>query len=87
NIALTSGPTINAWGNNDSGRLGNGTNTDQHAPVQYEIRDGPKIVDVFYTCMAAAGNSHTVWNNNGEGPSDESLFFNAPCVGILRNQP
>ncbi|WP_027660596.1 RCC1 domain-containing protein [Salinispora fenicalii] len=71
-LALTSAGTVLAWGNNSSGQLGNGTNTDSSIPVNVNLPAGTTI-----TAITAHDGSHSLaltsigtvlaWGNNSSG--------------------
>ena len=68
-VALKQDGTVWAWGNNGSGRLGDGSTTSSRTPVQ--------VADLENVVAIAAGNSHTValkqdgtvwaWGDNRDG--------------------
>ena len=75
-LALKSDGTVWAWGDNQSGQLGNGTTTESHVPVQVRAANGGKgfLEDIV---SIAAGGYHAVavdsqgrvwaWGNNSQG--------------------
>ncbi|XTZ13904.1 Ig-like domain repeat protein [Micromonospora echinospora] len=70
-LGLTSTGTVLAWGDNDSGQLGNGTTTDSNVPVPVALPAGTRITAI------AAGSAHSLaltstgtmlaWGYNGYG--------------------
>jgi alpha-tubulin suppressor-like RCC1 family protein len=70
-LALTSTGTVLAWGDNEFGQLGNGTNTSTNVPVAVSLPAGTTITAV------AAGELHSLaltstgivlaWGSNGAG--------------------
>ena len=74
-LALGSNGYVYAWGNNDSGRLGDGTTTDRNMPVKVEKpADAPTN---FTYVQVSAGANHSLalgsdgyayaWGNNSNG--------------------
>ncbi|CCH20898.1 Ig-like domain repeat protein [Micromonospora lupini] len=59
-LALTATGTVLAWGNNDQGQLGNGTNTDSYLPVPLALPAATTI-----TAIAAATNHGLALTSNG----------------------
>ncbi|WP_027660638.1 RCC1 domain-containing protein [Salinispora fenicalii] len=70
-LALTSTGTVLAWGKNDDGQLGDGTNTSRSTPVNVDLPAGVTITAI------AAGDDHSLaltstgtvlaWGDNDEG--------------------
>jgi alpha-tubulin suppressor-like RCC1 family protein len=69
-VYLRSDGTIWAWGNNSNGRLGNGTTTDSHIPVQVSGLSGMTAIAAGFSHTVAVKNDGTVWawgsNSNGQ---------------------
>jgi alpha-tubulin suppressor-like RCC1 family protein len=62
-LALASNGVVWAWGNNDKGALGNGTNTSSNIPVQVSLPNGVIITNIAgegYHSLALASNG-MVW--------------------------
>ena len=73
-LALASNGTVWAWGNNDFGELGNGTNTNSNIPVQVSLPSGLTCTNIAgggLHSLALASND-TVWawgySGNDGGP-------------------
>jgi alpha-tubulin suppressor-like RCC1 family protein len=71
-LALKNDGTVWAWGYNDSGRLGDGTNTDRHTPVQVNGLTGHgKVIAISGggDVSAALMEDHSLmaWGNNSNG--------------------
>ncbi|MBI0142603.1 InlB B-repeat-containing protein [Bifidobacterium sp. W8106] len=79
-LALGSDGNVYAWGNNYSGRLGDGTGTNQHAPVRVKTPDRKTYPDLpadFTYLQVSAGSAHSLavgsdgnayawgWNDSG----------------------
>jgi len=93
-VAIKSDNTVWAWGDNGSGQLGDGTNTDRKTPVQVVGIGGTGFL--ADTQVVSAGGRHTValkadgsivaWGLNQDGQlGDGTTIFNrktpAPVVG------
>lgn len=75
-IALTDSGLVYAWGLNDQGQLGNGTNNNSNVPVKVNFPAGVVIVEI------AAGGSHNLaitdtheiyaWGDNDHGQLGDS---------------
>lgn len=61
NLVLASDGTVWAWGENDSGQLGNGTRTVSSTPVQVSALAGVAAVTAGYKHSAALKSDGTVW--------------------------
>ena len=71
-LALKQNGTVWAWGYNDAGRLGDGTNVDRHSPVQViglTGHGGVLAISGGGEVSAALMADHTVmaWGNNSQG--------------------
>ena len=79
-LALGSDGNVYAWGNNGNGRLGDGTSSEQHAPVRVKAPDRktyPDLPEDFTYLQVSAGYRHSLalgsdgnvyaWGNNGNG--------------------
>ena len=79
-LALGSDGYAYAWGNNGNGQLGDGTTTEQHAPVRVKTPDRKTYPDLpadFTYLQVSAGYLHSLavgsdgyayaWGNNGNG--------------------
>ncbi|MCR4347292.1 MAG: S8 family serine peptidase [Sulfuricaulis sp.] len=69
NVALKSDGTLWAWGQNNYGQLGDGTNVDKNAPVQ--IGTGNTWVSIgvgtLHTMALKSDGTLWAWGNNAEG--------------------
>jgi alpha-tubulin suppressor-like RCC1 family protein len=68
-MALVANSTVMAWGDNDHGRLGNGTTTDSDVPVAVKGLAKVKAVSAGYLFSVAVLANGTVmaWGYNGNG--------------------
>ena len=79
-LALGSDGNAYAWGYNNSGRLGDGTSTERHAPVRVKTPDRKTYPDLpadFTYLQVSAGDSHSLalgsdgnawaWGSNSNG--------------------
>jgi alpha-tubulin suppressor-like RCC1 family protein len=89
-IALDSDGKVYAWGDNNSGQLGNNSTTDSHIPVAVDISG--VLLDKTITAIAA-GDRHTValdsdgeiytWGNNFQGQlGDNSTTYSHVPVAV-----
>ncbi len=60
-LGLKSDGTVWAWGNNGSGRLGDGTTTDRHTPVQVNGLSGVTAIAGGWHYTIAMKSDGTVW--------------------------
>ncbi len=92
-LALKSDGTLLAWGNNDSGQLGNGTTRNSTSPVTVVDATGAAIQNVT---AIAAGGSHNLalladgsvlsWGYNGLGQlGDATINNHSTPVAVLDN--
>ena len=70
-LALASNGTVWAWGNNNSGELGNGTNTPSNIPVQVSLPSGVTITNITagedFSLALASNGTVWAWGYNGDG--------------------
>ena len=73
-VALKSDGTLWAWGNNDSGQLGDGTTTNKHSPVKIgtdtnwvSIAAGGSITTSGYTVALKSDGTLWAWGYNDTG--------------------
>ena len=91
-LALASNGTVWAWGNNDFGELGNGTNTYSSIPVQVSLPSGVIITNIAGGAdhsLALASNG-TVWawgwNISGELGNGTNTPSDIPVQVSLPNE-
>jgi alpha-tubulin suppressor-like RCC1 family protein len=81
-LALNNDGTVWAWGSNDSGQLGNGTNTDSNVPVQVSGLTGITAIAAGWDHSLALKNGGTVWawghNGDGELGDGTNYWSNVP---------
>jgi alpha-tubulin suppressor-like RCC1 family protein len=82
-LALTEDGTVWAWGLNQYGQLGDGTNTDSSTPVQVSDLDGVKAISGGGAHSLALKDDGTVWawgsNPYGQlGNGTDTLGVNTP---------
>lgn len=69
-LALLSNGTVWAWGENNHGQLGDGTNTDKHTPIQVPGLTGVVSIAAGGNHSLAVESNGTVWtwgeNNHGQ---------------------
>jgi alpha-tubulin suppressor-like RCC1 family protein len=70
-MALTSGGQVLAWGENDSGQLGDGTTVERNLPVQVKLPSGTKVKGLFGGAFHAVALTTTgqvlAWGDNEFG--------------------
>ena len=83
-LALASDSTVYAWGHNNYGQLGDGTNTNSNAPVAVKTTgtpmDGKRIVQVVYNlahslALASDGTVYS-WGDNTHGQLGNGTTIN-----------
>ena len=81
--ALTTGGGVQCWGANDSGQLGNGSNTDSNVPVEVSrLGSGVSAVSGWnrHTCALTTGGGVQCWgaNNRGQLGNGSNTNSNVP---------
>ena len=97
-LALKNDGTVWAWGNNGSGILGDGTNTDRNTPVQVVGKGGIDHLDGVTAISAGSDYSlalkgdGTVWawgwniySQLGDGTDGLDIYVNAPVQVVGKN--
>jgi alpha-tubulin suppressor-like RCC1 family protein len=64
--ALLSGGSVQCWGNNGDGQLGNGTTTSSYVPVTVSgVTNATAVSASDHTCAVLSGGSVQCWGRNG----------------------
>lgn len=81
--ALTSSGTVHCWGNNEYGKLGDGTTTNRRTPVSVTGIAGAAAVSAGFqhTCALMPGGAAKCWGNNAHGQLGDSTNFDRPQPG------
>jgi alpha-tubulin suppressor-like RCC1 family protein len=89
--ALLTDGTIECWGSNSSGQLGDGTNTDSASPVPVVgLHGGPRSVAAGdqYTCAVLNTGGIDCWGNNSDGElGDASPFVSSSTPVAVEGLP
>jgi alpha-tubulin suppressor-like RCC1 family protein len=77
--ALISDGTVQCWGNNASGQLGDGTQTNSGTPVTVSGLSGVTAISAFgdHTCAVVAGGGVKCWGANGSGQLGNGTLTNS----------
>ena len=75
-LALTNEGTVWAWGNNQYGQLGDGTNISSSTPVQVSELDGVKAIaaGTLYSLSLEDDGTVSAWGNNLFGQLGDGTF-------------
>jgi alpha-tubulin suppressor-like RCC1 family protein len=77
-LALTRGGQVLAWGQNDSGQLGDGSTASHEAPVPTDLPLGTKVTGLFAGCTHSlamtAGGTVLAWGANSFGQLGDGSF-------------
>ena len=67
--ALLADATVKCWGNNDTGQLGDGSNTSSHAPVTVAGVSGAVAISAgrFHACAVLSDGTARCWGANDSG--------------------
>jgi alpha-tubulin suppressor-like RCC1 family protein len=91
-LALTTTGQVYAWGFNQNGQVGNGSNTDQHTPVRVHLPQGVTATLIAAGCnhsfaLSSSGQLYG-WGRNDEGQLGDSTRMDrnvpVPITIILR---
>jgi len=76
--AVLSGGSVQCWGYNYSGQLGNGTNTASNIPVAVSGISTATAIAVgnYHTCAVLSGGSVQCWGSNGYGQLGNGMTTN-----------
>ena len=90
-LALKTNGTVWAWGYNDGGRLGDGTTTDQHSPVQINgLSSHGDVTQISGggVVNAALMADHTLmaWGVNSEGAVGNGVFSDSQPAPVAVSQ-
>ena len=77
--AVLSAGTVQCWGYNYDGELGNGTNTDSTVPVSVTGLAGATAIAAgyYHTCALLSGGTVKCWGRNVEGQLGDRTNTNA----------
>lgn len=84
--AVTQAGGVRCWGYNDSGQLGDASNTDRQAPVDVQgLVSGITAVTAGFehSCALAASGAVTCWGNNRSGQLGDNTFAGRATPGSV----
>lgn len=78
--ALVTDGTARCWGNNGSGRLGDGTTTNRHKPAKVSGLTGATAISAggAHTCALLLGGTVKCWGSNSHGQIGDSSTTGRP---------
>jgi alpha-tubulin suppressor-like RCC1 family protein len=78
--AMRSNGTVQCWGSNSLGQLGNGMTIDSPTPVAVSGVNGATAVSAgaLHTCAALSGGTIQCWGSNGEGQLGNGTTSDSP---------
>ena len=85
--ALHDDGSLSCWGENEFGKLGDGTNTDRDLPTQISLDGGVAAtritVGADFTCATASDGGAQCWGLNSDGQLGDSSYEQRPSPGQI----